>query len=149
MTTTPDHAAAGPGRTAARYAFVAVLTAACWFAWLGWDTQYRTDPVTGDVTGPYEAWQVVGCVVSLVAVTVLAVRALGGRRAVAAVAVTFTAAWVATQAPRDDSGLWLVGALLVLLGTTVGAGLVALVAGAGRRRTAGPPRGPLVRRPGR
>ncbi|MBO3094677.1 hypothetical protein [Cellulomonas dongxiuzhuiae] len=136
MTPTPTRPAARPGRAAARYALVAVLTAACWFAWLGWDTQYRTDPVTGDVTGPYEAWQVVGCVVSLVVVTVLAVRALGGRRAVATVTVTFTAAWVATQAPRDESGLWLVGALLVLLGTAAGAGVVALVAGAGRRRRA-------------
>jgi len=144
VTTTPHHPTAGRGRTAAQYALVAVLTAACWFAWLGWDTQYRTDPVTGDVTGPYEAWQVVGCVVSLVAVTVLAVRALGGRRAVATVAVTFTAAWVATQAPRDDSGLWAVGALLVLLGTTAGAGVVALVVGARRRRTAGPHRESLV-----
>ncbi|MCC2336423.1 hypothetical protein [Cellulomonas wangsupingiae] len=137
MTTTPPRTAAGPGRAAARYALVAVLTAACWLAWLGWDTQYRTDPVTGDVTGPYEAWQVVGCVVSLLAVTVLAVRALGGLRAVATVAVTFTAAWVATQAPRDESGLWLVGALLVLLGTAAGAGVVALVAGARRAAVAG------------
>ncbi|WP_318241574.1 hypothetical protein [Cellulomonas avistercoris] len=136
MTTTPTGPAARPGRAAVRYALVVVLTAACWFAWLGWDTQYRTDPVTGDVTGPYEAWQVVGCVVSLVAVTVTAVRALGGRRAVATVAVAFTAAWVATQAPRDESGLWLVGALLVLLGTAAGVGVVALVSGAGRRRRA-------------
>lgn len=133
MTTDPAPAP-NPTAPAARLALVAVLSAACWLAWLGWDTQYRTDPVTGDVSGPYEAWQVAGCALSLLVVAVLAVRALGGWRAVVAVAVPFTLAWVATSAPRDDSGLWAVGAVLVLLGTAAGTAVVALVTRAVRRR---------------
>lgn len=123
-----------------RYALVAVLAAASWLAWAGWDTQYRTDPVTGDVTGPYETWQVVGCAVSLVAVTLLGVRLLARRWAVVlTVAVAFTLAWSATSAAADDSGLWVVGAVLVLLGTAAGAAVVAAVAAAvGRRRAVRP-----------
>ncbi|UZN02816.1 hypothetical protein [Cellulomonas sp. S1-8] len=132
MTSTPT--APARGRTAARVAVVAALSAACWFAWMGWDTEYQTDPGTGAVTGPYEAWQVVGCLVSLVLVTVLAVRMLGRWRTVVTVAVAFTAAWSLTQAPTDSSGLWVVGALLVLAGTAAGAGVVAVVAAAVRRR---------------
>ena len=123
-----------PARTAVRLALVAVLSAACWLAWTGWDTQRDVDPVTGATSGPYEAWQVLGCVVSLAAVTVLAVRALGTGRAVVTVAAAFTLAWVATSAAADESGLWLVGAVLVLLGTAAGAGVVALVVTAARRR---------------
>lgn len=137
VTTTPTRPLAGHGRTATRYALVAVLSAACWFGWMGWDRQYQTDPVTGVSSGPYEVWQVAGCVVSLPVVAVLAVRVLGGRRAVAAVAAAFTLAWVATTAPSDGSGLWLVGAVLVLLGTAAGVGLVALVGLVIRRVRAG------------
>ena len=126
----------GPGRAVAGHLWVALLAAACWFAWMGWDTQYQTDPATGDVTGPYEAWQVVGCVVCLAVVTVLAARVLGGWRAAVTVALAFTAAWSITQASADESGLWLVGAALVLVGTAAGAGLVALVTVAVRRRRA-------------
>ncbi|ADG73401.1 conserved hypothetical protein [Cellulomonas flavigena DSM 20109] len=126
--------AASPAHSLARLALVAVLSAACWLAWMGWDTQYQVDPATGDATGPYEAWQVIGCAVSLVGVAVLAVRLLGAGWAVPVVAVAFTLAWVGTSAPSDESGLWAVGAVLVLLGTAVGTVVVALVVRAVRRR---------------
>lgn len=44
-------------------------------------------------------------------------------------AVAFTGAWSAQAAPSDESGLWVVGAFLVLIGTAAGA---AVVAGASR-----------------
>lgn len=125
------------GRAAALAAVVALLAAACWFAWMGWDAEYQTDPVTGEVSGPYEAWQVLGCVLSLVLVTVPAVRVLGGRRAVLVVTAAFTVAWSIAPAATDESGLWLVGAILVLVGTAAGTSLVALVVRLLRRRPSG------------
>ncbi|MCC2316151.1 hypothetical protein [Cellulomonas xiejunii] len=134
---TSTRTASSPGRAVAGHLGVALLAAVSWFAWMGWDTQYRTDPATGAVTGPYEAWQVVGCAVCLVVVTVLAARVLGAWRAAVTVALAFTVAWSLTQASTDESGLWLVGAALVLVGTGVGAAVVALVTVAvGRRRAA-------------
>jgi len=41
------------------------LTVALWWAWLGRDTGYQVDPVTGATSGPYQVWQVVGCVLCL------------------------------------------------------------------------------------
>ena len=40
---------------------VAVLSAGSWLAWMGWDDEYQIDPRTQVASGPYEAWQVVGC----------------------------------------------------------------------------------------
>lgn len=37
---------------------------AMWAAWLGWDQQYDVQP-DGTMTGPYEAWQVIGLVLTL------------------------------------------------------------------------------------
>jgi DMSO/TMAO reductase YedYZ heme-binding membrane subunit len=72
---------------------VAVLAAVLWFAWMGWDTHYQTDPVTQVTSGPYEAWQVVGCALSLLVVFVGALL-IGVRPLWASAALTlgFTAA---------------------------------------------------------
>ncbi len=113
---------------------LAVGTALAHAAWLGWDQEYQRDPVTGASTGPYAAWQVVGCVLTLVALAAAAglVRRPG---AAVAVPVVFTAAWSLEAAARDDGGLWLVGAVLVLAGTLGGAAAVAAVADAAARRS--------------
>lgn len=114
---------------------VAVLSAASWSAWMGWDTGYEVDPVTGVASGPYQAWQVVGCGATLVLLLVGALL-LRVRPPVACAAMTaaFTAAWTATAAATDDSGLFLAGAVLVLLGLAAGTAVVALVTTAVRRR---------------
>ena len=82
---------------------LALFSAAMWFAWLGWD----------DV--PYAVWQVVGCGVSIcVAAVVALVRA--GRGAVllaAAATVGFAVPWGVHAASTDDSGLWLVGLVML------------------------------------
>jgi hypothetical protein len=46
---------------------------------------------------------------------------------VLAVPLPFTAAWTLHAASTDDSGLWAVGAILVLLGTLVGGTVVTAV----------------------
>jgi hypothetical protein len=62
--------------TAARKAVgalgIAAAAVAAYWGWLGWDTEYRVDPVTHVESGPYEAWQVIGCVLTLVVVAAVA-----------------------------------------------------------------------------
>lgn len=114
--------------TPARAAALALLAAACWWAWFAWDRTVTVDPATGTTSGPYSAWQVVGCAVCLIAVTAVAATRLPLRVVVAVVPPAFTAAWSLTAAGADPSGLWAVGAVLVLLGTLAGTALVAATA---------------------
>lgn len=115
-------------RQAAGTLAVAVLSALAWFAWMGWDSQYQVDPVTQVSSGPYEAWQVIGCGLSLLALFVAALLA-GIRPLLAGAALTlaFTAAWTATAARADDTGLYVVGMMLVLGGLAMATTVVSLV----------------------
>lgn len=120
-------------------ALVALLAGvAAWFAWLGWDTTYQTDHATGATSGPYEAWQVVGAVGTLACVAVLASPRLSVLGGALALAVGFAAAWTASAAPGDESGLWAVGAVLVFLSTLAGAASAGGIARAVRRRASHP-----------
>lgn len=127
----PARGSVQAGGTAA----VAVLAAAAWFGWLGWDDEYQTDAVTGATSGPYEAWQVIGCAVTLLVVFAAAV-ALGVRPVLVSIALTvaFTVAWTVTAAATDDSGLFAVGTILVFLGLAVATSLASVAATAIRRR---------------
>ena len=107
---------------------VVVLTAGAWFGWLGWDSQYQTDPVTGVTSGPYESWQVIGCALTLVSVALAAGVLLHPLVPVAVMPVTFTAVWSVDAARTDDTGLWGVGALMILVGFSLCALLLATVA---------------------
>ncbi|AGL16058.1 hypothetical protein L083_2548 [Actinoplanes sp. N902-109] len=106
---------------------VAALSAGSWLAWMGWDHEYQVDPRTDTVSGPYETWQVAGCAVSLL-VLLVAVLLLGVRWFVAApmMTVAFTAAWTVTAAATDDSGLYGVGAVALLLGLAAGTTAVSM-----------------------
>lgn len=109
---------------------VAVLSAAAWFGWMGWDHAYQVDPATNEVSGPYEAWQVVGCVLTLLVVGVVAAHRWRPFGTALVLPVAFTVAWSVTAASEDDSGLWGVGAVLVLLGTAAASLLVVAVVSA-------------------
>ncbi|MGK5441667.1 hypothetical protein ACSNN7_07555 [Micromonospora sp. URMC 105] len=114
---------------------LAVAAVATWGAWLGWDTGYTTDPETGAVSGPYQAWQVAGCVLTLALITAVAGWRLRPWLVAPVLTVAFTAAWTVHAASTDDSGLWAVGAGLVLVGTGLGTTVVSTVAHLlGRRR---------------
>ncbi|MFD6447490.1 hypothetical protein ACFWEJ_20445 [Promicromonospora sp. NPDC060204] len=117
-------------------AFVVVLTVAAWWIFLGRDTVRDVDPATGAVTGPYEAPQVIACVLVLIALVVVGTLAAPAWVAVLAVALPFTVAWTVQAASDDDSGLWAVGALLVLVGTLAGGAVVALLTRVVERRRA-------------
>lgn len=116
----------GNGFQATGVAAVAVLSALSWFAWMGWDHQYQI--VDGEPTGPYEAWQVAGCVLSLLAVFVgallLRVRAWA---AAAALVLAFTIAWTVQAAGEDDSGMYGVGTIMLLFGLITATALVSAV----------------------
>jgi hypothetical protein len=107
---------------------VAVCSALSWFAWMGWDQQYQVDPITGVASGPYEVWQVIGCVLSLLALLVGALL-VGVRPLPAAAALTlaFTAAWTVQAARTDETGLHAVGAVMLLAGLSMATAVVAVV----------------------
>ncbi|MGW7286570.1 hypothetical protein ACWGH4_13920 [Streptomyces sp. NPDC054847] len=117
---------------------LAALSVGAWAAWLGWDQQRDVQP-DGSTTGPYEAWQVIGLVLTLLALVYGAVS----RNYIAAVAgipVGLTAAAYYDWSD-DSSGLFMVGVLMVMAGSlAVTAGVTALIAfltrdGRRRRRT--------------
>ncbi|MEU5903427.1 hypothetical protein ABZ780_03510 [Micromonospora sp. NPDC047467] len=110
--------------------FLAVATVGVWLLWLGWDTEYTVDPETNSTSGPYEPWQVIGCVVTLVLLAALAGMRLSPWLVAPVMTVAFTAAWSWQAASTDDSGLWAVGAVLMLIGMAAGSTAVSL---AGRR----------------
>jgi hypothetical protein len=97
-----------------------VATLAAWWLWLGIDTRYQVDPVTGATTGPYEPLQVAGCVLTLLVIAVMGGLLLRPWLVVVAMTVTFTVAWSLSAAAQDDSGLWAVGAVLVAVGMAAG-----------------------------
>ncbi|WP_175408587.1 hypothetical protein [Streptomyces sp. TRM64462] len=93
----------------------AVAALAAWAAWLGWD-QHRDVQPDDTTTGPYEAWQVIGLVLTLLAPVYWA----ASRRHVAgAVLGTTTGLTVAAYYDWSDdaSGLFMVGVAMVMLGT--------------------------------
>jgi hypothetical protein len=115
---------------------LAGVTVADYLAWLGWD-QHRDVQPNGSETGPYETWQVAGLVLVLAVVGIGAVWR--GHRLATVLAITggLTAA-VSVDWSDDGSGLWVVGAAMVFIGTLAVTAVVAAVVGSVRssaRRT--------------
>lgn len=100
---------------------LALVAAALWGAWLGWDREYQV--VDGNQTGPYTAWQVVGCGACVVVATVVARYFARHRSALlvlpVAAMIGFTVPWTIDAATSDDSGLFMVGAIMLAFGITV------------------------------
>lgn len=95
------------------------LSAGLWWGWFGWDTEYDVDPATGSVSGPYEWWQVGGCILVWAVVGWMGNRMLHPAAVVTIMPVAFTTAFSISAAQMDDSGLWIVGAILMIAGTTI------------------------------
>jgi hypothetical protein len=96
---------------------LALFAATTWFAWLGWDhTYYEVD---GAAQGPYRAWQVIGCALSIATATVLAYRRSPRALAIGVLPIAadagFAVPW-ACNASGDESGLWVVGLFLLVIG---------------------------------
>lgn len=121
-------------RAAAGLFALAAATVVVWWAWLGRDTEMYLDPETGNYAGPYTTAQVAGAVLTLAALLVAAVLLrVPALPAAAVMTVAFTAAWTAQAAATDESGLFAVGAILVLAGMTAGTTVVALLTKLARR----------------
>jgi hypothetical protein len=120
-------------RAAAGLLVLAAATVFTWWAWLGRDTEMQLDPATGTYSGPYTTAQVAGAVLTLAALLITAVLLrLPALPAAAVMTVAFTAAWTA-QASEDETGLFLVGMILVFTGMAAGTTVVALLTAALRR----------------
>ncbi|MET9448099.1 hypothetical protein [Streptomyces cinerochromogenes] len=109
---------------------VPVLAApSAWAAWLGWDQHPDVQP-DGSTTGPYEAWQVIGLVLTLLVPVCWAAYRRHTASAVLGTTAGLTAA--AFYDWSDDStGLFAIGVALVMIGTLAAtaavSGMVALV----------------------
>ncbi|MFJ6753499.1 hypothetical protein ACIQNK_00470 [Streptomyces sp. NPDC091273] len=112
---------------------LAVVASAAWAAWLGWDQQRDVHP-DGTQTGPYEAWQVIGLVLTLLVPVCWAAFRGHAAGTVAGVTAGLTIA-AAYDWSDDASGLFVIGAGMVMVGSlAVTAGVCALVGAVGRRR---------------
>ncbi|MFJ3226013.1 hypothetical protein ACIPJS_22015 [Streptomyces sp. NPDC086783] len=94
---------------------LAVLSAALWAAWLGWDQRRDVHP-DGSTTGPYEAWQVIGLVPTLLVPVCWAASRRHATGAVVGTTAGLTAAAYYDWSD-DSSGLFVIGVALVMLGT--------------------------------
>ncbi|WP_327281212.1 MULTISPECIES: hypothetical protein [unclassified Streptomyces] len=104
-----------------------LVAAAAWAAWLGWD-QHRDVHPDGSVTGPYEAWQVIGLMLTLSAF--VAWGAFRGHPASAVLGTTVGLTAASYYDWSDDaSGLFALGVGMIAVGTLAGSSaLTALVA---------------------
>jgi hypothetical protein len=111
---------------------LAGVTMAVWAAWLGWD-QHRDVHPDGSTTGPYEAWQVIGLGLTLLA----SVYWAASREFVtAAVLGTTTGLTVAAYYDwsDDSSGLFAIGVGMVMIGSLVVTGILTLLIASSKRK---------------
>ncbi|MEU0337238.1 hypothetical protein [Streptomyces sp. NPDC006193] len=116
-------------RTSARllvpFLVTAAAASAAWAAWLGGDDQYDVRP-DGSATGPYEAWQVAGLVLTLLVPVCWAAARRHPAGAVLGTTAGLTAAAFADWSD-DSSGLFAVGVGMVALGSLAASAAVAAV----------------------
>ncbi|MGW4647613.1 hypothetical protein [Kitasatospora sp. NPDC004289] len=93
---------------------LALFAAAAWTAWLGWDQRYDELP-DGSVSGPYQAWQVIGLVLTLLpAVLWAALRQYPAAGVLGVSGGLATAAWVDWS---GGDGLFVIGVGMVAIGS--------------------------------
>ncbi|MFD7560918.1 MULTISPECIES: hypothetical protein [unclassified Streptomyces] len=114
-------------------AIVAAMAMAGWAAWLGWD-QIRDVQPDGSVTGPYQVWQVVG-----LAMTLLVAVCWAASHDYEAAAILGVPAGLGIAAyydwSDDGSGLFVIGVLMITIGSLFTTGLLSpLIAFCTRRK---------------
>lgn len=93
----------------------AVVAPLAWAGWLGWDQQ-RDVHADGTTTGPYQAWQVIGLVLTQLAPVYWATARRHPLAAVLGTSAGLTAAAYSDWSD-DASGLFVIGVGLVALGS--------------------------------
>ncbi len=114
---------------------LAGVTLAVWAAWLGWD-QHRDVQPDGTTTGPYEAWQVIGLVLTLL----VPVYWAASRRYIAGAVLGITVGLTVSAYDDwsdDSSGLFMVGVGMVMVGSLVVTAAISAVIASVKRE--GPP----------
>jgi len=114
---------------------ITLVTMAAWYGWLGWDQVSDQHP-DGSTSGPYEAWQVIGLVVTLLVPMIWAVTRRYSPAAVAGTTIGLTVAAYYDWSD-DSSGLFIVGVGMIMIGaavlTAVTAAVVSALANRARR----------------
>ncbi|NLJ53388.1 MAG: hypothetical protein GX344_04535 [Intrasporangiaceae bacterium] len=113
------------------------LGAATYAAWLGWDNEYYYDAAVGAYQGPYRPMQVAGCALTFGVVNAL--LAMRWRPLIIAVGTTvgFWILWTLQAGSQDETGLFVVGSALLLVGLALGSALTAWIGSRLRRRRTG------------
>ncbi|MEU3412636.1 hypothetical protein ABZ760_15470 [Streptomyces sp. NPDC006658] len=121
----------------------AVVAPLAWAAWLGWDQ--RPDVQTdGTTTGPYQAWQILGLVLTQLAPVYWATARRHPLAAVLGTSAGLTAAAYYDWSD-DSSGLFAIGVGLVALGSLAATAAAAGTIAFARRMLTGGGRPPAVR----
>ncbi|MGA3527679.1 hypothetical protein [Melissospora conviva] len=118
-----------PGRSRGLLWIIALgaTTVAAYLALFGWDQRKDLDVVTGNETGPYEAWQIIGLGLVVAALAFLAGRKHQVLSAVVALPLALTAAFAVIAVSSPEPGFWPIGALLLALGSAAATTLVAVI----------------------
>ena len=104
---------------------LALIALGAWAAWLGWDQTRDVHP-DGSTTGPYEAWQVIGLVLTLLAPLYWAASRRHLVAALLGIPVGLTVAAFVDWSD-DASGLFLIGTVMTLLGSLAATGIATAV----------------------
>ena len=120
------------GRVVCVTVALVVVLAVAYQGFLGWDTEYDVDPVTGAQSGPYQSWQVVG--LGVAAVIAVALATWFGEPVTAWLVSVGVLSWLWARdaSATDDSGLWGVGLMLLVPGLLIGLGAVVAITTAAR-----------------
>jgi len=115
--------------------YLAAATVLAYLAWLAWDQHYDEAP-DGGLSGPYQAWQVIGLVLTIGLLAVVAGWRQHPILAVIAIPIPLTVCFAvdwATDTPNQ--GLWPIGVALIVTAAIWGVTLVSFVsAGLATRR---------------
>jgi hypothetical protein len=131
-------ASTSASRTLIISGLLAAATLGSYWLFLGQDTTYQLDPATGNSSGPWTTGQVIACVLALLVLLIGAV--LAGVRpllAAAVLTVAFVVPWTIQAASTDETGMYGVGVVLILVGMGFGSWLVAAVTAAVARAVTG------------
>ena len=118
----------------AGFVLALLVGAATYAVWLAWDNENYYDAALGAYQGPYRPMQVVGCGLMFVVVTALLALRWPPLAVAAGSTVGFWLFWTIQAGSRDETGLFLVGSILLFPVLVAGSGLAGGIGFVLRRR---------------
>lgn len=107
----------------AAFGIALLLGAATYGGWLAWDTEYYYDPIVGTDQGPYRPAQVVGCAITFGLVTALLAARTRPVAAASGMTLGFWVLWTIQAGMTDETGLFVVGSIVLLGGLIFGSAI--------------------------